>query len=353
MPETNGNGNTNQSALLYDPLPKRVGVVYSEAKREYFPTEAQFLTEAGAEKDARVIASYLEKMGMETFLFTGDDTLSENLKAKKPDMVFQLVDSVKGNEYLSSCIPGLLELLNIPYTGSDVLGLALCYNKYLVKQLIKAAGIPVPNCQLFLSANDQLDINLRFPLISKLNEIHGAVEINKDSISESEKALRERLKFLVSTYKQPVLVEEFIVGREITALVLEGQNKKVYMAEKKFEKAENKYQIASFDFQWLDNDPDNSWHYEKYTNDTLKELVRKAFEATKMMDYGKFDIRVDDSGRYYFIDANPNPAFGPKELETALGTILETMYKIDFKEVLRRLIINTYKGPIEDYNGTE
>ena len=210
---------------------KKIGVIYSDVKREYFPTEEQYITEKDAKRDAEIIAQEIEKLGIKAELYAGNDSLVDNLKKDKPDMVFNLVDSVKGNEYLSSTIPGILDILDIPYTGAGLLGLALCYNKYLTKELLSNAGIPVPHIQLFNSPNDYIDPELRYPLISKLNEIHGAVEINKDSISENEKHLRERLKFLIETYNQPVLVEEYIAGREITALTLEGNNTKVYMAE--------------------------------------------------------------------------------------------------------------------------
>jgi D-alanine-D-alanine ligase-like ATP-grasp enzyme len=76
---------------------------------------------------------------------------------------------------------------------------------------LQSNGVPVPNYQLFNNPNDQLNPNLRFPLISKLNEVHGSVEMNEDAISENEKHLRERLKKLMPTYDQPMLVEEYIL----------------------------------------------------------------------------------------------------------------------------------------------
>ena len=74
----------------------------------------------------------------------------------------------------------------------------------------------------------------------------------------------------------------------------------------------------------------------------LRELVRKAFDVVNMGDYGKFDVRRDEAGRYYFIDSNCNPAMGPKELDVALGVILD-MNGISFYEVLKRLMMNTVR----------
>ncbi|OGH71331.1 MAG: hypothetical protein A2921_02790 [Candidatus Magasanikbacteria bacterium RIFCSPLOWO2_01_FULL_43_20b] len=321
-------------------LPQSVAIIYSEVKREYFPTEAQYLTEKDAKHDAEVIGGYLDRMGIKVYYYPGNPVLVADLLRDKPDLVINLVGSIHGQEYLSSMIPGLLESMDVPYTGAGILGESLVYNKFLVKELLQSHGVPVPRFQLISSFNAPLDYKLRFPLISKLNEIHGAVEITKDAVSENEKHLRERLKFLISTYKQPVLVEEFIVGREVTAMLLEGLNKKVYTAEKVFHAQDEKYVFATFDDQWTEGF--NSFHYEKYQDPVLSEYVKRAFDVSRMSDYGKFDIRVDQSNRYYFIDSNSNPAFGPKELDCAIANILG-LYGIDFTEILKRLLLNTMR----------
>jgi D-alanine-D-alanine ligase len=330
----------------YD-IPKRVGIIFSDVKREYFPTEVQYITEKDADKDAEIIAKYLAMLNVVPILYPGNSELPQKLRKDKPDMVINLTDSVKGYEYLSSSIPGVLELLEIPYTGADILGMSLDTNKFVIKKLLQQNGVPVPNYQLFNSYTDLMDPTLRFPLISKLNEIHGGVEITQDAVSENEKQLRERLRYLIQTYRQSVLVEEFIVGREMTAILLEGLNKKIYLAEKVFNMPDRKYIFMTFEDQWISKSLEN-FHYQKYEDPLLREYIRKAFDVTKMMDYGKFDVRMDSSGRYFFIDSNTNPAFGPKETDCALAYILD-LYGISFQEILRRLLINT----VRDATGKE
>lgn len=327
----------------YD-LPKTVGIIFSDVKREYFPTEAQYITEKDAVDDAGLVGKYLLKIGIKPIFYKGNETIAEKLRKDKPEVVINLVGSIKGYEYLASTIPGVLEILGIPYTGTGILGESLTYNKFLVKKLLQQNGVPVPYYQLFNSCSDSLDPTLRFPLISKLNEIHGAVEITKDAVSENEKHLRERIKFLITTYRQPVLVEEFIVGREMTAILLEGLNKKIYIGEKVFKNKDERFVFASFEDQWTPG----SFYYQKYDDTLLRAYVRKAFEITKMDDYAKFDIRMDQSGRYFFIDSNSNPSFGPKEMDCALANILD-LYDVSFTEILRRLLINT----IRDARGKE
>jgi D-alanine-D-alanine ligase len=336
--ENNTRAEANETILE---LPKKVAVLFSDVKREYFVTEALYITEQDADKDARLIGDYLELLGMTVHLYPANANLPEHLRRDKPELVINLVDSIKGDEALSATIPGVLELLDIPYTGADILGLSLDSNKFLVKKLLQQNGVPVPNYQLFNKPSDYLNPTLRFPLISKLNAIHGSVEITQDAVSENEKHLRKRLRHLIRTYKQPVLVEEFIVGREITAILLEGINKKVYLAEKIFAHSEGKYVFLTFEDQWLPK-AEPAFHYVKYEDPILREYVKKAFEVANMYDYAKFDVRLDQSGRYFFIDTNCNPAFGPKELDVALAVILD-LYRISFYEILKRLIQNTVR----------
>ena len=322
-------------------LPKTVSILYSDVLREYFPTEAQYITEKDAEQDARLIGEYLATMGISVLLFPGNAKLPARLRKNQPELVINLVDSIKGVESLASAIPGVLELLDIPYTGADILGLSLDTNKFLVKKLLQQNGVPVPNYQLFNAPDDYLDPAIRFPLISKLNAIHGSVEITQDAVSENEKQLRKRLRYLMRTYRQPVLVEEFISGRELTAIVLQDKKKKVFLAEKIFTHPESKFVFLTFEDQWL-SEMNTAFHYVKYEDPLLREYVKKAFDVTKMAGYAKFDVRLDQSGRYFFIDTNCNPALGPKELDVAISIILD-MFGISFNEMLERLILNVMR----------
>lgn len=320
---------------------KRIGVIYSDVRREYFPTEAQYITEKDAGEDARIIGNYLEELGYDVILHPGNSRLPAWLRKHHPDLVINLVDSVKGMESLASAIPGVLELLELPYTGADILGLSLDTNKFVIKKLLQQHGVPVPNFQLFTTAGDYLDPALRFPLISKLNSIHGSVEITEDAVSDNEKQLRKRLRYLIRTYKQPVLVEEFISGREITVIVLQEKKKSVYQAEKIFKDLGRKYLFLTFEDQWL-TDINAAFHYAKFEDLLLKEYVKKAFNITKMSGYAKFDVRLDQSGRYFFIDTNCNPALGPKEQDVALSVIMD-LYEIDFTEVMQRIVSGAFR----------
>lgn len=323
-----------------DPLPSlNIAILYSDAKREYFQTEEHYVTEAEVFHRAQTIAKQLEKDGHHCYLFAGNQDLAGNLKECKPDMALNLVDSVYGKEFLSGSIPGLLEILQIPYTGSGILGQSINSNKYLTKSLMQQYGVTTPKFQLITSANDEIDNVLDYPLIAKLNEVHGSLEISKDSICFDEKSLKQVLKRLFATYNQPVLVEEFIAGKEITAIVAEGGVMKIYAGERHFLKrsASPFEQIAAYDDVWSDED---TVAYEKYELPvTVKEMIKLTYGILRLEDYARFDMRLDQSGRHYIIDANSNPALGLKN-DTAIGTVLD-LYGVSFSTFMERLLRNT------------
>lgn len=332
---------TMEEQVQTKPLPKKIGVLYSEAKREYFPTEEQYITEASVIDDAKIVAACLEKMDYSAKIYPGNSDLSRNLHDDPPDLVVNMVDSIKGREDLCPTIPALLQIMEIPFTGTGVLGLSINGNKYFTKKLLELVGVPIPRYQLFNSPTDPLDVQLKFPLISKLNEIHGSVGIDETSVSDEERHLRQRIRELMSIYKQPIIVEEFIVGKEITCILIEGTNRKVYPVEKILPDVPgSKYKLASFSYQWLSKTP--SEYIKHDGGDVLRNYIKTAYDILKMDGYAKFDLRLDESGRYYFIDCNANSAFGPKESRTALGTISD-FYGVTFEEVLKRIIDNTLR----------
>jgi hypothetical protein len=166
------------------------------------------------------------------------------------------------------------------------------------------------------------------------------VEITIDAVSENEKHLRHRLRHLIKTYKQPVLVEEFIVGREDYRHPPGRTQQKSLHGRKGLHTPLRKIHFRNLRRPVADRTGRSLSLFEILTTRLLKEYIKKAFDVTKACDYGKFDIRIDQSGRYFFIDTNSNPAFGPKELDMAMAVILD-LYGVSFVEILKRLMLNT------------
>ncbi len=328
------------------PLPKKVAILYSDVKREYFATEEAYLTEEGADIYAGDVAKYVEKMGIEVTTIPGDDHMAANLVKFGPDMAINLIDSVRGQSTLGSSVPGVLEILHVPYTGAGTLGWALGTNKFLMYQLLQTSGVPVPTHQLVSSSTDMIDPSMRYPLFPKLNYEHSSIGVASDSICHNEKELRAKLKDLIITFKQPVLIDEFIAGIEVTASVLDGINTKVYAVQRKV--GEGIDDVVTFDKKWKDY---LDMTYIKYEDPILKGYVKEAFDILKMSDYARIDIRIDAAGRYYFIDPNANPFFGPPKETHATYSMILDMYGVTFEETLKRMFLNTLQDARIDQNG--
>lgn len=320
-------------------LPKKLAIIYSDVREKYFKTEEEYIAEVGADIYANDIAKYVNKLGIDVVSFACDEHIADNLKKYKPCMALNLVDTIRGQSNLGVSIIGLLEILDIPYTGAGTLGWSIGTNKYLMYQLMQANGIPVPTHQLISNYSEMINPELRYPLFPKLNNEHSSIGIDENSICENEKQLRIKLRELIEKYNQPILIDEFIAGIEVTSSVLESINTKVYSVQRKTG-VDTKEDVMTFDKKW------KNWGniiYEKYDLPNLKEYIKKTFDILKMSDYARIDSRIDASGRIYIIDPNCNPFFGPTKETHATYSIILEMYGIDFAETLKRIFINTLK----------
>lgn len=327
-------------------LPKKVAILYSDVKREYFATEETYLSEEGANLYADEVAKYVTKMGVEAISIAGDDHLAAKLQKFAPDMAVNLIDSVRGQSSLGSSIPGVLEVLHIPYTGAGTLGWALGCNKFLMYQLLQSSGVPVPTHQLVNASTDMIDPGLRYPLFPKLNYEHSSIGVDESSICKNERELRAKLRDLIVTFKQPVLIDEFIAGIEVTAAILDGINTKVYAVQRRVGQGID--DVVTFDKKWHDY---LDMTYTKYEDPVLRDYVKQSFDILKMSDYGRIDIRIDAAGRYYFIDPNCNPFFGPPKETHATYSMILDMYGVSFEETLKRLFLNTLQDARGEHNG--
>lgn len=315
-----------------------VVVAYSHLEREWFPTEDAYWAEVEVEDRAKDVEKALINLGIPAKASPGDQYFLTNLLVDKPNIVVNLVDTLRGKDRLQTSVPAALELSNIPYTGSGMEGLVIGNNRNLTKRLLIAYDIPTPPFQFIRRVGKQIDESLGYPLIVKLNEGGGSVGIDNHAVKESAKDVQKKVDDLISTYKIPVLVEKFIGGPEITACVFDdGAKKHVFMAQKIFrKKPDGKHYFTSIESY----DDEKAYRYvpvDDMLADKISRLAVRAFNGLQHKDYAKFDIRVDeDTGIPYFTDSNPNTAFGPDKglpFTEVLG-----MYNISFNEILTSLL---------------
>lgn len=323
---------------------KLVAVAYSHVERSMFPTEEAYIAEVEVEDRAKEVLEELQKLGIESKGYPGDQYFLTNLLVDKPDLVINLVDTLRGKDRLQTSVPAALELSNIPYTGAGMEGMIIGNNRNLTKRLLLAYDIPTPNFQFVRRVGTKIDTDLGLPLIVKLNESGGSVGIDNKAVKETIKDAEKQVNKMIETYRIPVVVEQFIDGAEITVCVFDdGVKLHVFMGEKIFKKKpDGKHFFTSLE-SYDDFDAYKYKHVAEPLRSKVAKLAKRAFRGLHHKDYAKFDVRVDEQTVIpYFTDSNPNTAFGP---DPGLPfTEVLALHGIEFSEILSSLLSKNAKN---------
>lgn len=317
---------------------KLVAVAYSHVDRADFATEGAYHAEVEVEERAEDVIKLIEKMGIPVKGYPANQYFFTNILVDKPDLVLNLVDTVRGRDSLQPAIPGALELSDIQYTGAGMRGLVIGNDRHLFKQLLLAHDIPTPNYKFIRDMRSKIPESLGTPLIVKLNESGGSVGIDNKAVKETHLAATAKVQKMIETYKIPVIVEQFIGGPEITAVIYDdGQKKHVLLGQKVFGiKPDGKHEFTSLE-SYEDMRAYKYKFPEEAVYDRITPLVARAFDVLGHRDYAKFDIRYDEAtSTPYFIDCNPNTAFGPDKglpMTEVLG-----LHGIEFSHILKSML---------------
>lgn len=318
---------------------KLVAVAYSHVNREDFATEGAYEAELEVEDRAEEVIAEVVKFGIPVKGYAADQYFFTNVLVDKPDLVLNLVDTIRGKDALQPAIPGALELSGVPYTGAGMRGLVVGNDRHLFKQLLIAHDIPTPRYKLIRDLrSNQIPEDLGLPLIVKLNESGGSVGIDNKAVKETRAATLKKVIKMIETYKIPVIVEEFIGGPEITAVIYDDSRRKhIFLGQKLFRiKPDGKH-----DFTSLESYEDIKAYTYKVPDQTVQDkvnpLVARAFDALGYRDYAKFDIRYDEETHTpYFIDCNPNTALGPDK-GLPMTEVL-ALHGVEFTSLLKSML---------------
>src|SRR5215204_3420992 len=323
---------------------KLIAVAYSYVQREFFPTEEAFTAEKEVEGRAEEIIAEIKKLGLEAKGYPADQYFLTNLLVDKPDLIVNLVDTVRGQDKLASTIPAFLEYANMPFTGCGTTGMVIGSNRHLFKELLEQNKIPTPEYKFIKDLRSNTPPSFDPPYIVKLNESGGSMGIDNKAVKDTAAQLMKKVETLQGEYKIPVLVEKFIEGQEITGVVFDdGKNRHVFLARKKYKlKPDGKHEFTSIESYDIPNAAKFEF-VEAELEKKVSELCEKSCEVLRFTDYAKFDIRVDEKDMTpYFIDCNPNTALGPGDQPM---TEVMGMYGIEFKDILASLLSKHVKDP--------
>jgi len=251
-----------------------------------------------------------------------------SLVEKKSDMVFNLTEHIAGDRQQDKHIAALLDILQIPFTGSDVNGLLLTRDKRLCKRLLSTHKIHVPRFASFpLNQSVRISKKLQFPLIVKPALEDSSEGISNASLVSTEDELKERVGFVHARWQQPVIAEEYVEGRELYVGILGNKRLSVLpirecifasktdtgpgFATSRVKSDEAYRKKWGIEFGFADLEPAITKHIE--------HVCKRVYRALQIRDYGRIDLRLTRQNQVVILEANANPdlAFGDELADAA------------------------------------
>lgn len=245
--------------------------------------------------------------------------LVTSLTEDRPDLVFNIAESFAGKSALESNVAALMNLLDLRYTGSSPAGLILAGDKTLTKKVLTFHGILTAKFATVFRGSVDWAGQIEFPLILKPPQEDASLGITQKSIVNNVQELLETISSLQEEYQGPVLAEEFIDGREFYVGVLGNSDVKALpIMEMDFTGyPEGRPKIASWEAKWGDDGDEKGAEFEGtksvFPTDVSEELAGRmqkvaidAFQALRLRDYARVDLRVNAREEIFVIEVNPN-----------------------------------------------
>jgi len=311
-----------------------------------------YCSEYDSEKTVLSIAEAIKKGGHQVSLIDAREDLFAYFKNHKTDMVFNIAEG-NGTKLRESEVPAILDMLDIPYTGSGVMTMAIALNKTLTKKIMRSEGIITPNFQLFVKGTERLDQGLKFPLIVKPNREGSAKGILSSSVVNDEKRLYEEINKVIKFYRQEALVEEFIEGKELTVGVLaNGIVRVLPILEIDFSSCKDS---SEYFYSWRMKEYQGNqdlgliptFHcparIDKQTEEKIERIALQCHEVIGCHDMSRTDIRLTKDNIPYVLEINPLPGLDPDEsnfpiMAKAAGITYNEMINSILESAFRRYL---------------
>lgn len=255
-------------------------------------------------------------------------TIVNTLTEQRPDIVFNLTEAFGGDRRLDKNIAALLEMVGIPFTGTGAMGLMLCRDKRLCKELLSLHKIRVPGfVSLPRGRTVRVPKVIRYPLVVKPAFEDSSEGISKASLVANEAELRERVEFMHERWEQPAIAEEYIEGRELYVSIM-GNKRLVVLPIREclFDfSGKDGPQLATYRVKW-DEEYRKKWNikfgFAKLAPtivENIEHLCKRVYRVLHIRDYGRIDLRLAGDNKVVILEANPNPdlAYGEDVAEAA------------------------------------
>ena len=291
----------------------RIGLTFNLRRTQNLTDKEDGDAEHDAPETIAAIREAIESYGHKVVELEATPELPSLMPSAGVDLVFNVAEGFKGRNRESQ-VPALLDLLGIPYTGSDPTALSLGLDKGLAKRLVSQAGFLTPPFLLMTTGRERLSKEFDFPAIIKPVAEGSSKGILHNSVVENEAELRKLASEVVGRYRQAVIVESFLCGREFTVGLLgERRPRALPPMEIIFTEGNQKFPIYSFSskFQGSDVRCQVPADIDPALDRELRRVARGVFGILGCRDVARVDLRLDAKGRVNFIECNPLPGLAP------------------------------------------
>ncbi|MDO8688102.1 MAG: D-alanine--D-alanine ligase [Dehalococcoidales bacterium] len=276
--------------------------------------------DAGEEYDSpetvALVAAALEAAGHRVVRLGGGRQFLEAILQEKVDFVFNMAEGRGAYRSREAQVPSILEMLNIPYSGSDPLSLSICLDKPLTKKLVASAGVFTPQWRVIADERElhQIeDCGFPFPAIVKPAYEGSSKGIRLSSVVDNPQQAIEAMGGLLQNYQQPVMLEEFIDGDEITVGIIGNSSPEVLGTMRILPKSRQGHFVYSLEVKrnYLELvDYECPACLEPRVLPALEVASLNAFKSLGCRDFARLDFRISAGGVPYFLEINPLPGLG-------------------------------------------
>jgi len=268
--------------------------------------------------DVQEISEVLRRAGHETFFVVVDGTQEclKRLAGVEADLLFNLVEAFGDDDTKEPHVAAYYDLLGLPYTGSGSRGLALAMDKALAKKVLAFHGVRTPMFATVFRGRLDWAHDIDFPVIVKPVREDGSIGIGFSALAGSIKELMERIDELHADFDHPVLIEQYIDGREIYVGVIGNARPEAFPPVELdlSHLPRGTPRIAGLEVKWQEGTRAYRGSRFRIPDDllgkvveTIRQTALTSFQALHLRDYARFDFRLTPDNKVYLIEANPNP----------------------------------------------
>ena len=308
-------------------------------------SEREIITAVKAVDAALVAGGHVvEKLG----LYESPEELLGPLRARRPDVVFNLFEGFGDKPASEYHIASVLDWLAIPYTGCPLEAMVLGRDKIRTKKLLRGAGLPTAEF-IAIESPELMQMPNTWPVMVKPAGTDASLGIDQDSVVSDENALQQRVARMISEYQCPVLVETYLPGPEFNVGIIENPSITVLpVAEMVYTPQPGvKWPIVSYASKWSPGSAEDlamlprcPAQINDVLRDQLQTIARQSYQLIGCRDYARIDIRLDTENQPNILEVNPNPDV---DEHAGLARMLRTA-GITYPQFIQQLIANHLPG---------